>query len=181
MSAAEVLEQAEPEPWLIRPYMPESADDEALYYMLGIAYSRSRAGRRAGACGAGRKVSGPPSVEDIAKQKAFMAVHRPIWTWLLAHADVSLVVDPEAPHIIWAWLVTTDDVVHAVGCKRSIVEAGFSQDIVRELLGDRLTRHQVCSLELPQMRTRGDSAIGLDRPQTWSLDPTWLLTRMHGR
>ncbi len=184
MSAAEALEQtapSDPTTWLLRPYMPESADDEALYYMLGISYTRSRAGMRAGAYRAGRKVPGPPSVEDVARQKAFMAAHRPVWTWLLANANVTLAVDPEAPHIIWAWLISTDDVVHAVGCKRSLVEAGLSQDIVRDLLGERLTRHQVCSLELPQMRSRGGTdAIGIDRPKSWSLDPTWLLTRMGG-
>jgi hypothetical protein len=71
--------------------------------------------------------------------------------------------------------------VHAVGCKRSVIEAGLAVDVVTDLLGDRLKRHQVCSLELPQMRTRGGEAIGLDRPSSWSLDPTWLLTRMLSR
>lgn len=100
----------------------------------------------------------------------------------MQHADISLVVDPEAPQIIWAWLVASgDDVVHAVGVKRSLVENGLAQDVVRDLLGDRLRRHQVCTLELPQMRTRGgNDAIGIDRPREWSMDPTWLLTRMMG-
>lgn len=185
MSAAEVLAPepaASDQPWLIRPYMPESADDEALYYMLGIAYTRSRAGMRAGACNAGRQIRGPRNEDEVLRQKAFLAVHRPVWTWLLAHADVSIACDPEAPHIVWAWLVTSGDVVHAVGCKRSLVEAGISQEVVRDLLGDRLTKHQVCSLELPQMRTRGGTdAIGIDRPREWSMDPTWLLVRMMGR
>lgn len=181
MSAAEALATQPDSPWLIRPYEAESADDEALYYMLGITYARSRAGLRAGAHRVGRPDQ--PDQDAIARQRAFLAVHRPIWSWLLEHADVQLAVDPGAPHIVWAWLVTSgDDVVHAVGAKRTAIEGGIAQDIVRDLLGDRLRRHQVCSLELPQMRTRGSSdALGIDRPREWSLDPTWLLTRMVGR
>ncbi len=170
--------------WLVRSYDPER-DENALHYLLGVAYSRSRAGARAGASRAGgsrslsdRQSGVGPSQEQIAAQRAFLAAHSPIWTWLLEHATVTLAVDPEQAHIIWAWLVTSEpNVIHAVGCKRSLIEAGVAVDVVSDLLGERLRKHQVCSLELPQMRTRGDG-LGLDRPDKWSLDPTWLLTRM---
>lgn len=115
---------------------------------------------------------------DPAALTRFVQSHRPVWLWLLAHAEITLAVDPERTHIVWAWLVTSEHVIHAVGCKESVVKAGLSEDIVRDLLGERLRRHQVCSLELPQMRARGGGAIGIDRPREWSLDPTWLLTRM---
>lgn len=191
MSAAVSLQ----DPWELRPYAPET-DETAMLYMLGVGYTRSRAGIRAGASRAGgndppeQAADGtmvkppPPSTDDIAKQRAFIDAHRPVWKWLLDHADVTLVVDREMPSVIWAWLVSSDDVVHAVGCKRSFTTRRrndpppISVDIVSAMLGDRLTRHQVCSLELPQMRTRGPGAIGIDRPREWSLDPTWLLVHM---
>jgi hypothetical protein len=190
VSAAEAIEPIDT-PWLLRGYEPTRErpydDESALMYMLGVGYTRSRAGQRAGASRAGgsttreERAGGTKDPHAKDREMAFLAVHRPIWLWLLENADVQLAVDPEAPHIIWAWLVTTGDVVHAVGCKRSLIEAGLSVDVITDLLGDRLKKHQVCSLELPQMRTRGGEAIGLDRPAQWSLDPTWLLTRMVGR
>lgn len=168
--------------WARRGYEPDRNepgwdDAGALGYLLGVSYARSRAGQRAGASHAGRR-NAQPDPQAVAKQKAFLEAHRPIWAWLLEHADVALLCDPERPWIIEAWLVTSGDVVHAVGCKRTLIEAGIAADAVRELLGDRLTRHQVVSLELPQMRTRGPDAVGIDRPQSWSMDATWLLTRM---
>lgn len=181
MGAAEVLDSA---PWLIRPYNADQ-DEHALMYMLGIGYTRSRAGIRAGASRAGGSTSpaeragGTPHPDTVERQKAFLAAHRGMWLWLLENADVSIACDPENTSIIWAWLVTSSpNIVHAVGCKRSLIEAELSADVVRDMLGDRLKTHQVCSLELPQMRTRGGEAIGIDRPKEWSIDPTWLLTRM---
>lgn len=170
-------------PWLTRSYEPERTgdgwDDEgALSYLLGVAYARSRAGQRAGASRAGYRTE-TPDPHAVAKQKAFLEAHKPVWAWLLANADVQLVCDPEQPWILWAWLITSGgDVVHAVGCKRSLIEAGIAEDVVRDLLGGRLRKHQVCTLELPQMRTRGPDAMGVDRPKEWSGDFTWLLTRM---
>ena len=173
--------------WLVRDFDP-ALDTDAFLYILGVTYARSRAGRRAGAWRAGRDGSvEQPSTVDIAKQKAFLEAHRPIWRWLFEHADVKLAVDPDAPHIIFAWLVTSGpDVIHAVGCKRSLNESGPEPgpgaDIVRDLLGDRLSRHQVLTLELPQLFAhKGTDFIGIERPKTWGIDPTWLLTRMVSR
>lgn len=161
-----------------------------MMYVLGVGYTRSRAGVRAEANRAGGSTTpeerggAQRDPQRVDKQRAFLATHRFIWAWLLEHADVRIAVDPnnpgtkDEPASIWAWLVTSGDVIHAVGCKRSLIAEKLSVDIVRDLLGERLTKHQVCSLELPQMRTRGSEAIGLDRPSSWSMDPTWLLTRI---
>lgn len=169
--------------WLFRGYDPVL--DDGLPYLLGISYCRSRAGQRAGASRAGRDGSVERATADhVASQKAFLEAHRPIWQWLLANADVRLAVDPEVPHIIAAWLITSGpDVIHAAGCKRALnepgVEPGPGADVIRQMLGDRLERHQVVTLELPQLAVRkGTDFVGLERPKMWSLDCTWLLTRM---
>lgn len=191
-SAAQVDPQPAPSldrDWIIRPYDGTASDENAVFYLLGTTYAYSRAGWRAGASkfAMGRSPERAPTPEERAKEKAFFDAHRFIWRWLIDHADIALAVDPEAPHIIWGWLVTSGaDVIHAIGCKRSAVEAGLSVDIVRDLLGARLKRYQLCTLELPQMRAQPmggqprSDRIGLDRPTKWSLDPTWLLMRMHG-
>lgn len=171
--------------WLLRPFDP-STDDDAMY-LFSVAYTRSRAGQRADAQRAGGSTTlaermnpnRAPDPDRVAAQKAFLDAHRPIWEWLLEHATVTLAVDASKPETAWAWAITSEpNIVHAVGCKRSVIEARLSVDIVRDMLGDRLRKHQVTTLELPQMRVRGGDAIGIDRPREWSMDPTWLLTRM---
>jgi len=161
-----------------------------MYYYLGVAYSRSSAGRRAEASRAGWRVrdetSPIPNQETVDKQRAFLESHRPIWNWLLANAEVLLAVDRLNPHTsIWAWAVTSGpDVIHAIGVKRDMIAAGFGRELVDDLIGERMQRFQVATLELPQMRAnrRGWKAskdlLGFDRPKEWSLDPTWLITRM---
>lgn len=152
-------------------------------YMLGTSYKRTRAGRRAGAFKVGDDEPGPDPVAK-AREQAFLEAHKPVWLWLLKNAEVSLLVDPEDPQIIYAWMLTSGpDVLHAVGCKRSFCERKPGElppsvDLVSAILEGRLRRHQVLTLELPQLRVRGSGTIGLDRPQEWSLDPTWLVTRM---
>lgn len=183
-AVAEVIERD----WLFRPF--EEGDENAVMYMLGVGYTRSRAGWRAGATGAGqvaRTGSETPDHDVLARQKAFMSAHGPIWRWLLEYADVTLAVDPQDPSTIWGWMVTSgNDVVHALGVKRSVIKAGLGRDLVLDLAGDRWNRHQVVTLELPQLRKdkgvhKNSHFLDMDRPYQWSLDPTWLLTRMHGR
>lgn len=164
--------------WARRHFDRDLGDEDALFSLLGVAYTRSKSGYREGVA----KGSGSPEAAE--KERAYLAKHRPIWSWLFDNATTLLAVDPGAPRIIWAWAIMSGDlVVHAVGCKRSFTQrdgAGdpLSVDLVTDLLGDRLTRHQVCTLELPQLRPNGSGSIGLDRPREWSLDPTWLVTRM---
>ncbi len=175
--------------WTIRPAGDQ--DRDGLVTMLGVAYTRTRAGQRAGASRAGGSVvpSGHPVPDEVmrAKQNAFIEAHRPLWLWLLDHAEVTLLVDPDPAHrIIYGWLLTSGpDVVHAVGVKRAFTERHPGEEqlavaMITDVLGERLRKHQVATLELPQMRTRGSGSIGIDRPQCWSMDPTWLLTRMGG-
>lgn len=169
-------------PWLIRNYL-EEVDD--LEYLLSVGYTRSKAGLRAGASGAGKKAEGGVvDHEAVAKQKAFMRAHGPIWEWLLKHADVRLACDPEHPEIAYAWTITSEpNIIHVVGAKYDAVKAGFAREMIEELLGERLTTPQVVTLELPQCpgeRPSGTLPSGaiMQRPARWYTDPTWLLTRM---
>jgi hypothetical protein len=186
VSAVSLVSDADA-PWVLRSLDVENPDEvDALGYLLGVSYCRSRAGKRAGAERAGRPGQTPNS-DSIAKQKAFLAAMSGIWKWLFENATTTLAVDPEHPHIIVGWCITSEpNVVHAVGVKRSFclddhTKDPVAVDIVQDLLGPRLGEHQVCSLELPQMARFGHGNTGVDRPRDWSLDPTWLLLRMGTR
>lgn len=186
VSAAVTLSERE---WILRPFNAET-DADWLYYALGVSYSRGAAGRRANASRAGVRMRTPdspvPDQAAVDQQVAFLESHRPIWNWLLANADVTVAVDRHNPdHSIWAWAVTTgDDVIHAVGVKRDMIVAGFGRELVEDLLGDRMRRFQVVTLELPQMRSNrqgwkpSKDLLGFDRPKEWALDPAWLARMM---
>lgn len=168
------------EPWLIRPY-DAGLDEDGMMSFLGESYCRCSAGRRAGASGYTEA-----DTEGESKRKDFLAKTRPIWTWLLANADVTLSVDPENPDTsIWAWMISSGpDVLHAVGCKRTVIATGLCRDMVMGLLGPRWNTFQVLTLELPQMRANrvgwkpATNHFGFDRPSRWVIDPSWLAVRM---
>lgn len=176
----------------LRPYNGSEADESGLMYLLGVSYTRTKAGWRAGASGAGRtrtETDQHERADVVAKQQAFLAAHAPIWRWLLEHADVTLAVDRESPDTdIWGWMVTSGpSVLHAIGCKRSVVKAGLGPEVIRKLAGERWSTHQVLTLELPNLRSSAGSkfksldVVDLCRPYEWSIDPTWLITRMLNR
>ncbi len=173
--------------WDLRPYNADT-DEGGMMYFLGVGYTRSRAGWRAGASGAGERRGTTPDTTALTRQRAFLDACAPIWSWLLEHADVTLAVDPLDPvDSIWGWIVTSKpNVVHALGCKRSVIKAGLGKDIIMDLAGDRWRTHQVTTLELPQIRLttttyKSGHIVDMRQPQEWSLDPTWLLVRMVGR
>lgn len=171
-------------PWVQRAYVPETDD---LLYLLSISYSRSKAGQRAGAHGAGKRSTGVVDRDAVARQQSFMRAHEPIWRWLLEHADVRVVSDPDDLSIVYAWAITSEpNIVHVVGAKYDTIKAGFAAEMVTELLADRLTTPQVVTLELPQLpgeRPSGSLPSGaiMQRPARWYTDPSWLLTRMVSR
>lgn len=160
-------------------------------YFLGVSYCRSSAGKRAGANRAGWTQGDDPKhpvvdAEAVARQQAYLRQMRPVWRWLLDHADVTLAVDPESPDTsIWAWMITSGpEVLHAIGCKRSIIDVGLCRDIVHDLLGERWNAFQVLTLELPQMRAARlgwkppKDWFGFDRPTRWVIDPAWVASHM---
>jgi hypothetical protein len=173
------------EDWQFRAYDPD-LDEGGMMYLLGVSYSRGRAGWRAGASGAGETRQGStPDQAVVDRQKAFLDTHAPIWRWLLANADVRLAVDPMKPDTdIWGWIITSEpNVIHALGVKRSVIKAGLGKELVLDLARDRWREHQVVTLELPQLRQatstyKSSHIVDVNRPHEWSLDPSWLLTRM---
>ncbi len=188
---ADAAEAVAERDWQIRQY-DAGSDEGGMMYLLGVGYARSRAGGRAGVWGdalPGVRSAKPTSPEARARQQAFLDAHAPVWRWLLTHADVTLAVDPADPiESIWGWIITSEpNVVHALGCKRSVIAAGLGEDLLRDLAGPRWTTHQVLSLELPQIRTNANSrykgahVTQLVRPYEWAMDPTWLVTRMVSR
>lgn len=178
MALAEAFADDE-RPWLLRRFDP--ALDSDMISLLSGSYCRSSAGKRQGA-------SGFPEADAAGQERrrAYQRKMRPVWEWLMAHADILLAVDPESPETsIWGWLVTSGpEVIHAIGCKRSAIAAGLCRDLVLDLLGERWTTSQVVTLELPQMRQHrtGWAApkdwFGFDRPTKWHLDPMWLPAEM---
>ncbi len=183
------LTPSEDDPWLFRSYSGSQADEDGMMYLLGVGYTRSLAGWQAGVSGAGRETDANAPGKETSAIKAFLAVHAPIWKWLLEHADVMLAVDRERPDTdIWGWLITSGpNVIHAIGAKRSVIKAGLGEELILKLAGDRWEQPQIMTLELPGIRRPGHTkpkstnVVNLVKPRGWGLDPTWLVTRMVSR
>lgn len=152
--------------WTIRPGVRD--DENCIAQMWHFQLCHGSEAERFGAPGA--------AVKNSRAEQRFWEENEPIVTGLLRSANVLVACDPERstyepsrPAIIWAWAVTgADDWVYGVGIKRSAVRARIAEDIVRDLLGDRLDRHQRTVLELLDMR-------GLHMiPSNWSKDDDWM-------
>lgn len=167
--------------WLLRPY-DASTDEDGLMYLLGMNYCRSSAAKRAGV----QATNEPTAPDAAARQRVFLNDCRPVWRWLLESAETLVAVDAESPETsIWGWMITSGpEVLHAIGCKRSIIEAGLCQELVLDMLGERWTTPQVMTLELPQMREGRPGWppkkewFNFARPAQWVLDPCWLARHM---
>lgn len=151
--------------WVIRSYEP---DDEACCASMWLkGYAHSDDVREAGYADA--------AVDASPDEVAYWRTYQPIVTGLLRSADVRVACDPERVHaepgrpaVIWAWAAMSDDQVHWVGVKRQATKAGLGEDLVRDLLGDRLER---------PMRTTFD-LVDLWKlrliPKNWQRDRRWL-------
>lgn len=119
------------EPWIKRGLM--DGDEDFIVATWMRSYCRSREGKAAGA-----------DVDNIASEarKRFWDKHAAAAVRLLRVEDTRLLCDPHQPGVIWAWSVTSGDVVHYVLVKRSVERADpeAAREMVRELLGERLDR-----------------------------------------
>lgn len=151
--------------WVLRKAV---ADDEPCLvsmWLKGYSHSRDVLKHLPQAC-----------VDGSRDQIRYWKIHQPIVEALLSVGDVRVVCDPERSTyegsnaaVIWGWSCVSDDAVHWVGIKRSVAKAGLGEDIVRDLLGDRLSKSQ---------RTTFDQ-VDLEKadliPSEWRRDREWLL------
>lgn len=103
----------------------------------------------------------------------FWKIYQPIVTALMALSEIRVLCDPERtdhkpgqPSVVHAWSATSGERVHWVMVKRSM--GIFAEDMVRDLLGDRLTRHQTATFELVDLEKHKLA------PQCWTYDKDWL-------
>lgn len=145
-------------PYLLRPYEP---GDEAFCtdsWLRALAVSRS--GRAAGA-----------HVVGSSNEREFRDAHRPVLARLLAKQSTML-ADPSDPSIVWGYACTEGPyVIHVAMVKRRFAESGMLGAMYGWLLGDRLEREQVYTMQLVDM------ARAMCLPAKWRLDETWFARR----
>jgi hypothetical protein len=151
--------------WTVRAY--EDADENCVVSMWLKGYANAREVQDLGLKHASE--NGHPD------QIRFWRIHQPIVTGLLRRSKVLVACDPARstyadglPAVIWAWACVSDDAVHWVAVKHSVVQAKLGQEIVKALLGDRLEHPQATTFELADMRRA--HAV----PKSWFRDPGWL-------
>lgn len=130
--------------WTVRDFLPDDENCVVSTWLKSYAHAREvRGGDFPSA-----NIDGHP--DEI----RFWRVHQPIVEALTRFGQVRVVCDPNratydnGPAVVWAWSCTSEDTVHWVCVKRSVVRAGFGEDIVRDLLGERLERPQQTTFEL---------------------------------
>lgn len=151
--------------WVIRPSLPDDESCLVSTWLKGYAHADEVRDRFPGA-----------SQDGSQDHIRFWRVYQPIVEALLrGAADVQVICDParatyepDSPAVIWAWACTSPDAVHWVCVKRSAAKAGLAADMVRDLLGDRVTRDQRTTFELVDM-TRTVKV-----PKIWKRDRGWL-------
>lgn len=159
--------------WTKRAFIA-GEDLDALVYLWCTSYLRSREGVARGAYLPHSRASEAQSRDDVRTASlAMWADQEPLVRALLGSADVEVICDPDrarrsehGPAVIWAFAVTSGDVVHYVSVKRKIAPL-LGSDIVRDLLGDRLDRACSYTHELVEMRSGG---CGVRLPPTWGWD-----------
>ena len=164
--------------WTKRRYEPTSDEDAVVYLWLkSYAHAKHNVARGAHR-DAGKKEPSHP-------ERQYWAEHAPVVEMLLSYGQTEVLCDPDRdgsdgqPPSILAFACTSGDVVHYVCVKRDYARDGFGPDMVRDLLGGRLTRRCVYTHELVEMRDQRP-ACGLSVPALWLFDPWWLSRQMLG-
>jgi hypothetical protein len=146
-------------PYLLRPYDP---GDEAFCvdsWLRCLAVSRT--GRAAGA-----------SVANSSAERVWRDEHRPALRRLL-ETEATCLVDPADASLVWGYACTAGDgVVHAALIKRAFHQQGFAGLMFGWLLGERLEREQVFTMQLTDM------SRAMCLPAKWRHDETWFARRI---
>jgi hypothetical protein len=149
--------------WIIRASVPEDEDCLVSTWLQGYARS-DEVRERYPEAGQGGHTD----------QIRFWKVYQPIVTALVRGADVRVVCPPDratyegGPAVIFAWACCSDDTTHWVCVKRSARAAGFADELVRMLIGERLEREQKTTFELV------DLSKTLRVPKQWRRERGWL-------
>lgn len=149
--------------WVKRAYDPETDEDAVLFTWI-----RSLAGSRYGT-----QLGAHVAESDAARD--FWDAHRPMVLRLMDASDIVVICDPDratvsadGPPLIWGWLCTEgEELIHYVLVKRNVVREGLGADIVRDLLGSRLSRPQRYTFELVEMKKLQRELLV---PISWALD-----------
>ncbi len=164
--------------WIKRPYDPKTDEDGIVYLWLkSYAHARHNVER-----GANRDSSDA--------ERRYWREHAPVVELLLKCAQTDVLCDPERVHasdagppVILAFACYSDDAVHYVSVKRQYARAGFGAEMVRELLGDRLTKSMGFTHELVEMtpkRRDAAPAVGVAVPDRWYDDRHWVTRQFIG-
>lgn len=120
--------------WVKRPFNRET-DTAAVLYTWIRSYARSAYGTSVGAHHGLSKAS-----------DEFWEAHRAMILKLMATSDIEVICDPErseataaGPPVIWSWAAYKDRTIHYVLVKKSVRRAGLAEDMILDLLGDKLT------------------------------------------
>ncbi len=157
------------EEWTKRSYAPRTdeaaGDEDGVVYLWLKAYAHSRFGRVRGA-----------SKDSSAAERKYWREQAPVVEYLLRNAETLVACDPSRPDVIWAFACMTGDVVHFFAVKRSVVETvgeEFAGELLRDLLGDRLTRDCGMTHEMPWRACGLPMPARSDGKPLWYLDTTW--------
>ncbi len=137
------------EPWVIRQYDPATDESGVVYLWLKSA-AHSAFGRAQGA-----------HVDGSDQERSYWKAHREVVLRLLARADTRLLVDAEAPGVIWAFVCTEPGVYHYGVVKRKFKD--FTDEMFRALLGDMLDGAAVYSHD--------PAGTGLRVSSSWTYNP----------
>lgn len=151
--------------WTIRTSVPEDENCIVSTWLKGFSRSRDI-----------REGFPQASLDGHGDQYRYWKIYQPIVEALVRNAEVRVLCDParsthepSSPAVIWAWVCCTDDTVHWVCVKRSAAQTGLAEEMVRDLLGDRLEREQKTTFELTDMNERT-----LRVPKIWKRERRWL-------
>lgn len=150
--------------WTLRPSEP--SDENCLVSMWCKSHAHSREVR---------EILPNANIDGSQDEIRHWRVHQPIVEALVHSCDVRVAVDPlrvhgttSLPAVILGWACMSGEAVHWVAVKRSVVRAGLGDELVRDMLGDRLDRVQTTTFELV------DLAKLKMIPALWTRDREWL-------
>ncbi len=136
-------------PWLVRPYDP-ALDANGIVYLFLKSFAHSPHGRERSA-----------HLDGSQGERSYWEEHRQTVMHLLDTASTVVLCDPEAPGVIWAFAITSPNVVHYALVKRRFKD--LAPDMFAALLGD--------FTDTDANFTHDFSGTGFKPPSRWRYNP----------